>query len=242
MIPRYIALAVLLVPNVTSAQEAKDLFACIEPSRLAPRTATYSVSGTSVKFSDIEIVDTLTNAGQRLLRITRQRLRDKTITAEQIMQVDARTLAPVSYLHRAPSRPEPLADLAVQLFTSDTIARLTGKTYGGHVVFVPTNGAAVLFGTSAAAMLLAAVDWDRCESVTALQLSSEDLQLRRTMSIKKVGKSVFKLKGKNIPVYELQVTSETFKWSMFVTSSAPFVVTKFVSTLGSTTELISIRK
>ena len=240
MISRWLAVGMLMVASTANAQETKDFFACIDPSRLAPRTVTYAVAGTSVPYMDIEIVETVKNADQQMFRITRRRLRDKNVTAEQIMHVDARTLAPVSYLHRSPSRPDALADLVVQR-SSDGALQLTGKTYGGQPVAVPTNGEPVLFGTSAVAMLLAAVDWERCVSVSGLQLSSEDQLLRRGMLITKAADSVFVLNGKTIPVHKLEVTSETFKWSMFVTKSAPFVVAKHMSTLGSRIELTSIR-
>lgn len=221
------------------AQQPPDLFSCVDLARLAaPRSATYSVKGQSANYTDVEEVARIEEPGRQLLRITWTRYRDNATTSAQIMHVDARTLAPLSYLHNSARTPDaPPAKLAIQGGT------LTGHSYGKRPVNVQTGAQPILFGNASEEMLAPAIDWSRCPSVSALHLNETSLDVRRDISMSRVGEGTFTLEGRELPVYQIAIRKGDYEHSIAVSRAEPFVVVRTAhSTPASTKELVQLKK
>lgn len=221
------------------AQQPPDLFSCVDPARLAaPKSATYSVKGETASYTDVEEVARIEEPGRQLLRITRTRYRDNAMTSAQIMHVDARTLAPLSYLHTSARTPDaPPAKLAIQGGT------LIGHSYGKSPVNVQTGAQPILFGNASEEMLAAAIDWSRCPAVTALHLNVSNLDVRRDVSMSRVGEGTFTLEGRELPVYHIAVRQGDYEHTIAVSRAEPFVVVRTAyTTPASTKELVQLGK
>lgn len=225
---RIAALAVLALPVSVRAQQAADMFSCIEPARLSPRTLEYRIG----VYADRWTVAPVTAGDRRLVRVTKRRTRDGSTAVEHTIDLDATSLVPIAF--RVMSATSGLmSDLVVK---GD---RLTGQ-WQRTEVSVATGGRPVLIGAGVDNVLVAAVDWDRCAAVTvpAFDVDGTPSVARFT----RVGERVLMISGREVAVHEILREGELSQTRLFVTKSAPFLLarTESVPERNTRMELVAL--
>lgn len=221
--------AVLLAvafPSVVLSQQVPDMFSCIDPARLAPRTLEYR----SGEYKDQWTVSPVTVDGRTLVRVIKRRTRGGLTTVEHTIDLDATSLAPVTFRIMSAERG----------LTSDLVLRgnqLTGHLLG-TTVSVSTGEGPVLIGAMVDNVLVAAVDWGRCANVNVKSFGL--LGKVSDVSFTRVGEPTLAISGRELPVYEVLRAEGKYRRRMFVTKSAPFVVAKIEYDPDTSMELVGV--
>ena len=225
---RIAVLVVLALPVVAGAQQVADMFSCIEPGRLTPRTVEYR----SGEYTDHLTVAPVTAGDRRLVRVTKRRTRNAVTSGEHTIDLDATSLVPAAFRLMSASRGL-ISELIVQ---GD---RLTGRLLRTEVS-VPTGGGPALIGAGVDDVLVAAVDWDRCATVTA-----QSFGLDGTPSVSRftrVGGLGVSISGREVAVHEVLRESGEYRTRLFVTKSAPFLLVRaeYLWDRNTGTELVTL--
>lgn len=203
---------VLAFPGLVQAQQVPDMFSCIVPARITPRTLEYR----SGEFIDHWTIAPVTVGDRRLVRGTRRRMRDAELTAELTVDFEARSLAPVSLRIRSASG----------MLTTELVVQ-EGQAIG-HVGNIPvsdsTGGKPMLLGDQIDNILAGAVDWERCAALTVNSASLAGGP--EIVSYTRVGERVMAVSGREVLVFEVLRQRGEAKMRLFVTKSPPFVVAK----------------
>lgn len=220
-------LVVLALPVPVRAQQVADMFSCIEPARLSPRTLDYRIG----VYADQWTVAPVTAGDRRLVHVTKRRT-SASNTVEHTIDLDATSLVPVAF--RVMSANNGLmSDLVVK---GD---RLTGR-WQGTEVSASTGGSAVLFGAGVDNVLVVAVDWDRCPAVTVQELGVDGTPIVSRFT--RVGERVLMISGREVGVHEILRERESSQTLLLVTKAAPFLLARTESVAERTTrmELIAL--
>lgn len=204
---------VLVFPGLVQAQQVPDMFSCISPSRLTPRTLEYRVGA----FIDHWTIAAVTVGDRRLIRATRRRMRDAQATNELTLDLEAESLAPVAFRLRS----------AGGVLTTEVVVHM-GQV-NGHVGAIPvshsTGGKPILIGDTMDDVLASAVDWERCAAINVNTIDPGGDQ-PEIVSYARIGERVLAISGREVLVFEVVRRRGTAQMRLFVTKSQPFVVAK----------------
>lgn len=205
----------LAFPALVQAQQVPDMFSCIIPSRLTPRTLEYRVG----EFIDHWTIAVVTVGDRRLVRAIRRRMRDAQTTGELTLDLEAESLAPVAFRLRS----------AGGVLTTEVVV-LKGQV-NGHVGSIPvshsTGGKPILIGDAMDDVLAGAVDWERCAAVNVNTIDPGGDQ-PEIVSYGRIGERVLAISGREVLVFEVLRRHGGTQMRLFVTKSQPFVVARKV--------------
>lgn len=225
---RITVVLVMAFSSLLQAQQVPDMFSCVVPARLTPRTLEYR----SGEFIDHWTIAPVTVGDRRLVRGIRRRMRDARTTAEHTVDLEPGSLAPVAFRIMSAVR-----GLTVDLVVHN--GQLTGQLLQRQIS-EPTGGNPVLIGTSVDDVLVAAVDWERCTAVSA---TTFDLgRTQGVISYARVGERSLAISGREVSVFEILRQEEGYRSHLFVTKSPPFVVARIEYSYApaSNSELVAL--
>jgi hypothetical protein len=203
--------------TATAAQPAPDLFSCLIPSRLATGTFVYEgeVLGRS---SSVTMAIARTPAAVRL-----------TYTPIPGVQV-VTDLDPASLFSVRGVLSGSQGEIRRWELSADGI-RSTGAD--GTSYLVPTGGARVAFGGSNLfPFLAAAVDWDRCPSVTAAYLVANTRKIESAM-LKRIGGTTLPFQGTQTDVVEIAVERPDGTDRVWVSTAPASIPLQFAAETGT---------